>query len=191
MKPPDHTFRSDFDSISEVTIINYLIFVIFLCPLLLFGLFSFCNFSLLSMSSNFFFFLFFKVLQWGGRVVFEPGNFARCKISQPVKFHRLHYSSPALSSSCYDVPMQFAGCTVRLLPFHLPAATLRFLQPSKFLYFFLSRPFNRHLMPLIEQGLPLTPYLYINLHLPIFIPNLHFPFEIPISTTSPPLAQPW
>ena len=46
MKPPGHKFRSDFCSISDFTRILLLNFVIFLCPLL-FGLFSFCKFSLL------------------------------------------------------------------------------------------------------------------------------------------------
>ena len=72
--------------------------------------------------SSIFFFLFLQVLQWAMRAVSEPGNFqvakfsqpvefrrlqnfATCEISQVAKFRRLHCSSPALSSSCFEAPI--------------------------------------------------------------------------------------
>ena len=79
----------------------------------------------------------------------------------------------------------FAGYTVRLPALSSSYCDAPIPASLKNVHFFLSRPFNRHLMPLIEQDLSLTP-------LPLYKPPpSHFHFKSPFPVCGGHDFRPW
>ena len=127
MKLPSHIFGSDFYSISEVTRILLLNFVIFCAPCCL-DCFPFENFSHLQVRFLTIFSLLFCRSRSGLGSSFLPENFPGCKIFPgPLFFY------PGLPS----------------------ASNPPFLVPTINFVIFFIQPFNRHLRPLI--GLSFAP----------------------------------
>ena len=131
MKPLGHTFGSDFCSISEVTRILLLNFVIFSVPCCL-DCSPFENFLIYKIVFSQFLVLYFVGVVVGWGVVFYLEIFQFAKFSQPAKIRRSIVHLPSAANP----------------PF--PMSTINFP-------FFFIQPFNSHLRPLIGHDLSFAP----------------------------------